>query len=610
MKLNYLKNYFLIFFITYLILVITKFIFIFYLQNNFSEFNILEQLQAIFWGYKFDFATSAFVALFSTLFDFNKNLLKLITAIFITTIFLTQIGDILYFNEASRHIGYEITDAFTDATSLFMTAYSQHKILTIVSIILGIILFLSLLSLKFKKIDFTKIYVLQKFLLLLISVFFIRGMAQHIPLTPWQSNQIGDIKLASISLTASYNIIYSLANRNKKLKETKTPTISKEIITKSFKELYSEKSSKNLPIIKTKPNIVLFFLESWSLKYITPKITPNYYKILKHAIHPRYMIASGHRTTEGIFAVLSSFQNPLGESVAETQLQNYPYTTIVDILNKQGYNSIFFQGTAKETSGTGSLANTLGFKESFGKRDVEKRIYENNYWGIHDADLYNFALTKLKEPFVIGINGATTHDDKIPKVIKPIKFTHTKLNNRLNAFHFSDYALGKFIDEVESKYPNTIFVLFADHCGGGLSGTLENYQIPFAIYSNKLIKPKFYDVIVSQRDISPTILDLVVGGYKQIAPNFSGKSLISDNKFFADYFHNGILGWIEKDNLIEINTATNHIKCFGLKGLQKINTICNKNNTNMKNHALSFTNISQKLLFSGQVDRLKIYKFR
>ena len=250
MKLNYLKNYFLVFFITYLILIATKFIFIFYLQNNFSEFGILEQIKAIFWGYKFDFATSAAIALLSTLFDFNKKLLKFITALLITTIFLTQIGDILYFNEASRHIGYEITDTFTDATSLFMTAYSQHKILTISSIILGIILFLSLLSVEFKKINFTKTYILKKILLILISVFFIRGMAQHIPLTPWQSNQIGDTKLASISLNASYNIIYSLSTKSKKLKQAKIPTVSKEMTTQSFKELYKEKNSKvDLPFI-------------------------------------------------------------------------------------------------------------------------------------------------------------------------------------------------------------------------------------------------------------------------------------------------------------------------------------------------------------------------
>ena len=609
MRLNYIKNYFMVWILTYITIIGTKFIFIYYLKESFDEFGIANLVYAIFWGYKFDFATSAIVALLVTLFDFNKKVLSLLSAMVITLVFFIQIGDILYFNESSRHIGYEITDTFTDASSLFMTAYSQHTTLTLLSLFLGFLLFVSILFLKFEKVILTKSYILKKIMLILISVFFIRGMTQHIPLTPWQSNQIGNNKLATVSLNATYNIIYSLANRSKKLKRVKIPTVSSDSIKESFQELYrNERLSRNLPIVKTKPNIVFLFLESWSLKYVTPQITPNYYKLLKQSIHPKYMIASGHRTTEGIFATLVSFQNPLGKSVAKTQLQNYSYTSIIDILNQEGYNSSFFQGTAKDTSGTGSLANSLGFKESYGKRDVKKRIYEENYWGIHDVDLYNFAFSKLKEPFTIGINGATTHDNKIPKGITPINFTHTKLDAQLNVFHFSDDALGKFIDRVEEKYPNTIFVLFADHCGGGLSGTLENYEIPFAIYSKKLIKPKEYNTILSQRDIAPTIMDLAIGDYKKQTPNFSGKSLLSDNVFFADYFHNGILGWIENNNLIEINSATNKMRCFNLNGLKKESVNCSKMHQNMKNHALSFTNVSQALLFSGETDKFMNYR--
>ena len=607
---KFLKNYFFIFFISYVVLIFTKFIFVFYLQD-FDGFKLYDLIYAIFWGYKFDFATSGFFSLIITLFDFNKKLLVFFASILITIIFFTQISDIIYFYESSRHIGYEITDAIVDAKSLFLTAYSHHKLLTISSIIFGIMLFFLLLKIfkNLEKIKLNRVYFFKKFLLLIISVFFIRGMFQHIPLNPWQSNQIGDTKLASISLNATYNVIFSLTTKDKKLKKIDLPNIKNKIIKQSFNELYNEKENNiSLPIITTKPNVVLLFLESWSLKHISPKVTPKFYKILNNSIRVNFMIASGHRTTEGIFAVLTSFQNPLGKSVAQTQLQNFHYTSLIDFFNDIGYYSAFFQGTSKETSGTGSLANSLGFKKSFGKRDIKKRIFEENYWGVHDIDLYNFVLTKLSEPFIIGINGATTHDNKIPKKIKFINFTNSDLDKELNALHFSDFALGKFIDEVEKKYPNTVFVLFADHCGGGLSGTLENYQIPFAIYSKKLIKPKFYNVILSQRDIAPTILDLVIGNYKKLAPNFSGKSLISDKIFFADYFHNGILGWIEGNKLIELNIATNKINCFKIQNLEKIKSKCIKEHFRLKNHALSFTNISQELLFSGETNKFKELK--
>jgi phosphoglycerol transferase MdoB-like AlkP superfamily enzyme len=317
------------------------------------------------------------------------------------------------------------------------------------------------------------------------------------------------------------------------------------------------------------------------------------------------MIASGHRTTEGMFATLASFQNPLGRSVAKTQLQNFNYNSIVEVLNKKGYNSAFFQGTSKETSGTGSFAQSLGFKLSYGKKDIKKRVYEENYWGVHDSDLYNFVQNKLNdtidEPFVLGINGATTHDDKIPKGVKKINFTDKKINNLLNTLHFSDFALKKFITNIEEKYPNTIFVVFADHCGGQITDTLDNYKIPFLIYSKKLIKPKYYDTILSQRDIAPTIYDIAIGNYRYSNLSFSGKSLIQDSKFFADYYHNGTLGWIENSDIIEINIATNKMLCFKMDNLNRKKVQCAKIHNILKNHALSFVNISQRLLFDNNI---------
>jgi len=341
--------------------------------------------------------------------------------------------------------------------------------------------------------------------------------------------------------------------------------------------------------------------------------TPNFDALLQKSIHPTLMIAGGHRTTEGMFTTLASLQNPLGKSVAKTQLQSFKYSSIIDTLNEEGYSSAFFQGTAKETSGTGSFAQSLGFKQSYGKRDVKERKYEENNWGVHDPDLYNFALQKLqttlKEPFVIAINGASTHDDKIPKGVQKINFVKDKsLNDQLNALHFSDKALGNFIAKIEKKYPNTIFVLFADHCGGGISDSFKNYQIPFAIYSKKWIKPHNYHVILSQRDIVPTVYDIMLGDYQKSSIPFTGKSLIRENSnYFADYYHNGILGWIQGDDLVEINSATNIMKCFKIENFKKLPSECHAKEQIMRQNTLSFANISQNLLFSNQLQELKKY---
>jgi len=578
-----------------------------------------ESLYAVVWGYKFDFASSAVVAFLATLFDFNRRAFAMFTSFLLVSVFFMQVGDILYFNESSRHIGYEITDTLTDANSLFMTAYSQHKFFTILALLMGFILFV--LSFKwFSKSSPTEVnrfYILKKLSLILLTVFFIRGMTQHIPLNPWQANQIGESKLAMLSLNSVYNVVYVLSNSKKKLQPIALPEVEEKVVENAFKELYAGKIKTTLQPFKKKPNVVFLFLESWSAVNMKSygyehETTPFFDALLKKSVHPKAMMAGGHRTTEGVFATLTSLQNPLGKSVAKTNLQSFSYGSIIDILvQESGYGSAFFQGSSKETSGTGSLVQALGFQKSYGKRDVLNRVYEENYWGVHDSDLYDFTLEKveeMKKPFVIGVNGATTHDDKIPNGIESIKFVENETKNRqLNALHFSDKALSDFIKRVEAKYPNTLFVLFADHCGGVKGSSFENYLIPFALY-HKELKPKAYEVYMSQRDIAPMVYDLVYGDYHESNMSFSGKSLFSDEAFFADYYHNGVLGWVENDEIVKINITTNENKCYRVVDFKNQEVKCQDGIMATKNRALSFTKISQELLFNGKTEEFKNYR--
>lgn len=597
----------------------TKLIFTFYLIDNFQEYTTIRLLSSIMHGYKFDFAVSALVTLIITLFDFNKKLLISLTTVFLIVIFLTQISDIMYFYESSRHIGYEVSDALTDATELTMTAFSQHTNLSIFSFLFIIFLIIFIQKWgnnKLIQIKPNRYTILKKFIFILISLFFVRGMLQNIPLNPWQSAQIGDIKLASLSLNGTYNAVYALANKSKKLKPITIPNITKEETKKAFFDLY-KKDGEPFKALLDKPNIVFLFQESWSAVNMhsygfEKSTTPFYDEILKKSVRPKAMLAGGHRTTEGIFSTLSSFQNPLGRSIAKTQLQDNQYPSIINILTKRdNYSSAFFQGSSKETSGTGSFVQTLGFKDSYGKRDIKDRIYKENYWGVHDPDLYNFAIEKidkLTKPFVIGINGATTHDDKIPNNIQKQTFTENEnLNNQLNALHFSDFALKNFVEDIQRKYPNTLFVIFADHCGGVTGSSFENYLIPFALY-HKDLNPLKIDHFISQRDIAPSIIDLIYGNKDKISPNSSGKSIFSDEQFFADYYHNGVLGWIENDKILEINIITNQKECYKIENFKDIKIKCTNDILEFEHKALAFTNISQKLVFNGKVNNFKEYK--
>ncbi len=169
--------------------------------------------------------------------------------------------------------------------------------------------------------------------------------------------------------------------------------------------------------------MVLVFLESWSSVYMksygsAKDSTPYFDTLRKRSLTTNETLAGGHRTTEGLFATLCSWQNPLGETIAQSQLQNYDYNCLPELLRNRGYATAFFQGTLENTSGTGAFAQALGFEQSYGKRDIKTRQYEENSWGVQDPDLYHFvlgSLDKMPQPFFIGINTATTHDSQVPE---------------------------------------------------------------------------------------------------------------------------------------------------------------------------------------------------
>lgn len=163
--LYFLKNYFYIFSFTYAVILLTKFIFFFYLQGNYSTISLLNAIYAIFMGYKFDFATSAIIAFLATFFDFHKKSLSFLGSLLISFVFLLQISDIMYFYESSRHIGYEINDALTDAFGLSMTAISQHPKLCLLALILLILILYTtkiVFSKNLKTINFNKFYIFKK----------------------------------------------------------------------------------------------------------------------------------------------------------------------------------------------------------------------------------------------------------------------------------------------------------------------------------------------------------------------------------------------------------------------------------------------------------------
>lgn len=585
---------------------------------------------SIGWGIRFDLALGALLAFFAYLVAYFihrvfrlpfATVLRYSGTLAVVLLVTVQGADLLYFQEAGRHLGYELKEWYNSGTELAAAALSTYTVPVAIQLVLMTISVLVLRwalpradagaapgtgnPLGWLRPEASLIMVL------IISVVAARGGLQSVPLEPLHAQEIGSPQRAALALNGAYNALFSSVTRYSIPREFSDPPNPQELAV--VRDLYPAISAATAGSGAKQYNVVIVLLESWSAAYMggygySEDTTPRFEELRREALTTRAMLAGGHRTTEGMFATFCSTQNPLGQTVAQSQLQNYDYDCLPELLRANGYHTAFFQGTLKNTSGTGAFAQSLGFEQSFGKKDVSRRRYELNSWGLHDPDLYGFALERMRQmpqPFLVGINTNSTHDSALPTGISPAFPGNDRLSRYLSALHFADAALGDFVAAVakDKSLHDTIFVLVADHAGMTPASGYYRNLIPFMIYAPGKIAPRDSQDVVSQRDIAPTVLDVL--GLPTPAW-FTGQSLLSPNQIprFADYYHAGQLGWLEGDQLVAFPLRNPEAaQCFDYAddpGMQRPQP-CPPQAASMTTRALAFTHVAQYFLFEGRL---------
>jgi phosphoglycerol transferase MdoB-like AlkP superfamily enzyme len=160
-------------------------------------------------------------------------------------------------------------------------------------------------------------------------------------------------------------------------------------------------------------------------------------------------------------------------------------------------------------------------------------------------------LNTIQEPFLTFMFTSTNHSDFHLPSAKFERYPHDLKNyyGYLNSLIYVDNAIERFIEGVknESWFDNTIFIFTSDHGSGNALGNIgkelrpddkivsniEGYRIPLLIYAPKIFNPKEIDILGSQNDIKPTIIDIL--GFENSFSSM-GNSFESFPKFFKNRF--------------------------------------------------------------------------
>jgi phosphoglycerol transferase MdoB-like AlkP superfamily enzyme len=314
------------------------------------------------------------------------------------------------------------------------------------------------------------------------------------------------------------------------------------------------------PFLRKPKNIVLITVESLSASFVgsyggTKNLTPKLDAIAKQGLKFDKVFATGTRTVRGLEA-LSLGTPPIPGQAIVRRPENAHLSTIGEVLRHQGFATYFIYG------GYGYFDNMNAYFEKnnykvYDRTDFEKEsVVFENVWGVADEVLFDNILKKMDantatgQPFFAQIMTTSNH--------RPYTYPDGRVDlpspgGRDGAVKYTDYAIGKFIEDAKSKpwFADTLFVIVADHCAAVAGKTklpVEHYHIPLIFYAPALLKPAIYPHLLSQIDIVPTLLD--VAGKKGSELFFGRSAFESDRKnryaFVSNYQE---LGYLKDDTL-------------------------------------------------------------
>lgn len=309
------------------------------------------------------------------------------------------------------------------------------------------------------------------------------------------------------------------------------------------------------------PNVIQITIESLSADSLgtfgnEDGLTPNLDSLAEESLLFTNFMATGTRTVRGMESLTLSVPPTPGRSIVKRP-ENADLFNIGSVFWIKGYDTAFFYGGRGYFDNMNAFFGNNGFALHDQTSESSKDIEFKNAWGVSDEDLYRWVIEEADKsarrgkPFYDFVMTTSNH--------RPYTYPEGRIDipshtGRAGAVKYTDYAIGKFIDEARTKpwFDNTIFVIVADHCASSAGKTdipVKNYHIPLLIYAPGIIEPRRVDALSSQIDLAPTLFALLNWSY---GSEFYGKDILAME---ADDGR-ALLGTYQNLGLLEQNTRT------------------------------------------------------
>lgn len=627
----------------FLTLFLHRILFFIVYSYRLEEFPILVLLKAFLIGFRFDWVTISILLVGFYLLSLWNGASKrkayryfwILTPLVLYPLCLVHLfADLLYFENANKHIGYEAIVFLGDLDVLVSSAVKEapFKILSFL-----IFLFLYVLGIRYwfrkqliadqrnEKESFRS-KTIKTSLWILFFFIGLRGGPQESPLRASEAIISDDALINQLALNGIYTTINDFKSqsipKHLKMKDEDMLAVVRNEITYNGAEFLGDPEFPLVRKIKQVPgrksiNVVLVIQESWTGKYVWPvsngiwlnqEVTPYYNALAKKGHSFRKFYANGGRTSNALLSVLTSVPDRPGLTAIRTPQILSNFSAIGNLFSEFGYQTSFITGDDLKFDSLATILPHFGFQTLIGKEDFAKAgKYEIGAWGYDDEHLYSKALEEMdsyqkeNKPFLMTILTMTTHYPyKVPNSKYEIYDPSVTDFDYLNTYHYSDAALEVFMKEVQKRnyFEDTLFVFVGDHTHHRYLSYYEDRMVPFLLYAPKYIKPMLDERISSQLDVLPTILGVV--GKETYFAGFGKDMRAPGVKSGSTYFAYGsACGWIDEEKILYQSVDGDTQFIFQMVPPYAEDPVCNperKNCLHQTVKARAFFNLSLELM--------------
>ena len=602
-----------------------RILFVLFHYSTFDEINLINFLG----GIRFDVSVIIYTNLLIIIghsipggFKYEDPYQKILKLVFFLTnsIFLaTNFIDFVYFEFTGRRSTFDLITAKgmeTEIMGLIPSYVSQYWYVALSFLVFITFFWKFIPNFKSQKNQITAVksmYSILGFVLVLgLSLVMGRGGIQEKPLSRIDAVNYSNIHTNVIVLNTPFCIM-------KTLKDKEKLAVLSHFEDDALQEIYTPIKSYNEGKTMTKKNIVIIIAESFgdeNISYSTPEVgnTPFLDSLITRSVYFPNGYANGRLSNEALPSILTGVPSIFGEAFINSSYAFNDIESLPKILAKQGYESAFFHGAFNGSQNFDQYAKVAGFDSYYGKDEYPTPGHEDGKWGIFDEEFLQFfgeETSRMTPPFLASIFTISSH---MPFVI-PERYKGAFGDSR-SMFHesvgYTDYAIKKYFEYAKTQewYPNTIFVITADHCSmlakKHNQPPMENYSIPILFFDPSKNTAEINTKNIQQIDIMPSILDYL--NYPE--PFFSfGNSYKEKANLVVNLVNNNYQVMIDNyyfifdgDKITELYDTTNkldikdlkhtitNIKRFELE--QKIKAFLQTFNNNFINNTVSIKEVS------------------